>query len=60
LSKDLKLRKNFLRNENEALLTSQDAIADEWVHYFDQLLNCRELINPFHFENREQNKRGIP
>jgi len=42
------------------LLSNREDIVEEWAHYFDQLLNCREPINPFHFEDKEPNKDEYP
>ncbi|KAF0714277.1 ribosome biogenesis protein TSR3 isoform X1, partial [Aphis craccivora] len=54
------VRKIFLRNENDNLLTDRDDIVEEWAQYFDPLLNCREPSNPFLFKDKEPNREDYP
>jgi len=37
------------------LITSKEDIANKWVNYFRQLLNCNTPDSLFHFENMETN-----
>jgi len=55
LSKDFKLNEKCLRNKDGTLLMNREDVTNKWADYFDQLLNCKEPQNPFHFEGREPN-----
>ena len=55
LSKEFKPNGKFLRNEDGTLITNKEDIVRRWADYFDQLLNCEEPHNPFHFEHRDPN-----
>lgn len=55
LSKNYKQPEKFLRNEEGTLITSDEELAEKWVKYFSDLLNCTEPVNQFPLDDIQRN-----
>jgi len=53
-------QEQFLKSDDESLVTNQEEIMEKWAEFIEKLLNCEELVDTFTYGCNEPNDNSCP